>query len=194
MGENLHKLSSLKRLQNILIWSEKIISSIYQNTNLLFPDHTLLWWSDRKKICTFGNYFIFYITKSFPFCSFSTTERMMGPTKPCSEVRWLGKKLIVSFFSYQTIETYIPMYLKGNNITPNLFWVGNGLTSSHSTLHTHQSQRRTWWRGQSFFDLFYILLVSFLLIDIIDTQGMASSAEKKPISKMQILGLQYART
>ena len=178
MGENLHKLSSLKRLQNILIWSEKIISSIYQNTNLLFPDHTLLWWSDRKKICTFGNYFIFYITKSFPFCSFSTTERMMGPTKPCSEVRWLGKKLIVSFFSYQTIETYIPMYLKGNNITPNLFWVGNGLTSSHSTLYSlHPSEsKENMMEGAKFFSTFFIyfFLVSFLLIDI-NYSGISSA-------------------
>ena len=175
MGENLHKLSSLKRLQNILIWSEKIISSIYQNTNLLFPDHTLLWWSDRKKMCMFGNYLIFYILQNLFYFVLSP------PLSVCWDQQNLALKSddwkkINSIIFFRSDNRDIHTYLKGNNITPNLFWVGNGLTSSHSTLYTHQSQRRTWWREQSFFSTFFIyfFLVSFLLIDI-NYSGISSA-------------------
>ena len=110
--------------------------------------------------------FIYY--KIFSILFFLHHWAYAGTNKTLLWSQMTGKKLIVSFFSDQTIETYlyIPMYLKGNNITPNLFWVGNGLTSSHSTLYTHQSQRRTWWREQSFFFyLFYILFLGFFFTD-----------------------------
>ena len=106
-------------------------------------------------------YLLYY--KIFSILFFLHHWAYAGTNKTLLWSQMTGKKLIVSFFSYQTIETYIPMYLKGNNITPNLFWVGNGLTSSHSTLYTHQSQRRTWWREQSFFLPFLYSTFSWFL-------------------------------
>ena len=160
MGENLHKLSSLKRLQNILIWSEKIISTIYQNTNLLF--RTILCGRTEKKMCMSSAIILSFILQNLFYFVLSP------PLSVCWDQQNLALKSddwkkINSIIFFRSDNRDIHTYLKGNNITPNLFWVGNGLTSSHSTLYTHQSQRRTWWREQSFFSTFFIyfFLVSF---------------------------------
>ena len=132
----------------------------------------------QKKNVHLRQLFYLLYNKIFSILFFLHHWAYAGTNKTLLWSQMTGKKLIVSFFSYQTIETYIPMYLKGNNITPNLFWVGNGLTSSHSTLYSlHPSEsKENMMEGAKFFSTFFIyfILVSFLLIDI-NYSGISSA-------------------